>query len=468
MSWPGTLLLILSGALFEMHGFTISGPTAEAFPAPLDSHGCADLAVLDEGALTVYPDAHPDNPYALRFPQNVSAVDLFDLDGDAVVEVVAVAGDQILMWSLDEARAGAEPVTLFQAKTQLAHAPGPYPYVLGVESEGKPLLGLPGETVFELRDVTGALVASASMDIAGPHRASYGRPFSVDPARGPLLGGPDAIELDVRRSIEIEPALPVPIANIDRGGLLRRRAALSSGNATKETNLAYWPWFALALAANERTSPFAQWDVLYSRSAENGESFVRMRSPTALAKNQPRVSPPRRFPGVLLNSDSVLPDFNGDGLADLLLWSDPAPGFSINRLVRLLTAGLRPLRFTVHFFDPKRARFQPTADASLLLDADAFPPYRSENDSTPVHLLVLGDFDGDGRTDIGCAVTETVFNVWRFTDTGFAAKPEFTHTFSEPLRGVEFCEPLAPGKGSSIGLRGENTLYLLRANGQAH
>lgn len=467
MTWPATLLLLLGGALFEVHGFTVSSPSVETFPAPVDNRGCADLAVLDNDTLSIYPDALPGTPRTLRFPENVSAVDLFDLDGDGALEVIAVAGENIIVWSLDEDGAPAEPITLFQAKTQLAHAPGPYPYVLGVESEGKPLLGLPGERVFELRDVTGALIASAPMDIAGPHRASYGRPFSAEPVCGALLGGPDALELDVRRSIEIEPALPQQIANIERGGKLRRRAAPASASPANESSLAYWPWFALAVTAGARTSAFSQWDVLYSRTAANDESFVRLRSPATTVKNQPRVSPPRRFPGVLLNSERMMPDFNGDGFVDLLLWSDPAPGFSVDRLVRLFTVGLRPIRFTVHFFDPKRARFRPGADASLILDAEAFPHPRGHDEAAPLHLLVLEDFDGDGRTDLGGAVTETVFSVWRFTEAGFAATPEFTHTFSEPLRAVEFCESLAPGVGCSIGLRGENTLYLLRASAQA-
>lgn len=467
MMLPGTLLLFAAGAIFEMHAFPVTGPASEAFPAPTGNRGRADLVVMNDAALTIYPDAVPENPQTLRFPEGVSAVDIFDLNDDGAAEIIAVVKEHVLVWSLSGELAATEPVTLFQAKTQLVHAPGPFPYVLGFEAEGRPVLGLPGETSFDLRDISGALVASTPMDVTAPHRASYGQPFSAEPAHGLLLGSANALELDVRRSIEIEPALPPQLANIERGGLLRRRAAAPSANSANDSNSAYWPWFTLDAATPGKVPEFARWDILYATDAENEESFIRLRNPAAATKAASRVSPPRRFPGVLLNTESITPDFNGDGLVDLLLWSDPTPGFSIDHVVRLLTMDRRSVRFTAHCFDTKRARFSSAATASVLLDARALPRRARQENAAPVHLLVVDDFDGDGRSDLGCALTETEFGVWRFTEAGFSTMPEFSLAFPEPLHSVEFCESLAPNEGCSIGLRGENTLYLLRATAPA-
>ena len=84
-------------------------------------------------------------------------------------------------------------------------------------------------------------------------------------------------------------------------------------------------------------------------------------------------------------------------------------------------------------------------------------------DGAPLRHLVMRDLNDDGRTDIGLASGEHTYSIWLF-DEGFDAQPDFSQRFPEPIKEVAFAEELH-GRGTSIGLRGTNTLYVLHPTG---
>ena len=456
------LVLALCGALFDVSEFPLAGPASTVIPVPLDSAGCADLVVFDEGRLTIYWDAQPESALSVEPPPATSAVDFFDLNGDGAAELVLVAEERIFSWALSKDRPDSAPQELFTMKTQFARVAGPFPYVMAFKQEGKALLGLPGEGAFEVRDTAGTIVASAPMDRTAPLRASYGRPFSAEPVETPTLGDVGALEIEVTRSIEVEPALPILMTPGDRGAMARRRAAPPTLQAAKSMSVAFWPWFSLGTVPGARTGEFGQWDVLYAYEKQTGESLIRLRS-GGTGGSRPRVGPPRAFAGTLLNSAACSPDFNADGYVDLLLWDRSVPGMPLDRLAKTFIWGRRPLKFTAHYFEPKRAAFSPSVSAALLVETQL----SAQEVSGPIGALTVADFNADGRSDLGGAVGERLFNVWLTLESGFEAIPAFTCELPEQIQAVEFQERLAPEEGCSLGLRGERALYLLRPRKQA-
>ncbi|HNR33152.1 MAG TPA: hypothetical protein PKI11_19840, partial [Candidatus Hydrogenedentes bacterium] len=446
------------------HAFPIPDTPARFFVAPLTDPDVADLAVLHGHALTVYPRGLPDTPRTLPLPPETSAVDVFDLDGDDVAEVIAVAGDRIVSWSLAAAETSPTPIDLFRLSTQLADCgPAPFLYVLGVEWEGRVVLGLPRETTFELRDVAGALVGDFPLTTEAPHRASYGRPFTMQIVDPPLIGPEHALEIEVRRSIEIEPDLPRALAPPDKRAALQRRSIAPPGIATPEANPAYWPWFPLVPSQTDPVGreELARWDVLYALAdAGAGASLIRLRTPGRTPQDAPRVGPERRFPGAILNTPDRLPDFNGDGFTDLALWNPAEQWSTPNALARAAVTGRAAWRLTVHLFEPARRRFSPAPTAQLRVDAPFSWTMRARADA-PTPIIVFEDFTGDGRTDFGCATAVDEFRVWRAGETGFDPAPAFRARFAEPVHAIEFVGRFDRA-AAAVALRGEDTLFLLR------
>ncbi len=457
------ILLAVPGVLFDVQSFPAPAG-ARFFLAPLDAAGGADLVVLHDHGLTVYADGQPAGARELALPPETSALDVFDLDGDAVSEVIAVAGDRILTWSFERGESPPEPVELFRLHTQLAGCgPAPFLYVLGIEWAGRAVLGLPLETAFELRDAAGAFVASFPLTTEAPHRASYGRPFTVDTINPPVIGPRDALEMDIRRSIEIEPSLPRELAASDKHSLLARRSLPPRTAETAGNNPAYWPWFALLAKHSTAVAPqdLAQWDVLYSLADEDsGTSCIRFRMPGNSPKGAPRIGPERRFAGAVLNAPDRLPDFDGDGFVDLAVWMREERLPAANALARLAATGRASWRLVVHLFDARKRRFEPASTAHIVIDAPVAWLVNAAA-GPPAHLVLFEDFDADGHTDFGCATDADEFSVWRWDGAGIERTPVFQMRFPESLREVAFHSSREPGAGVTVGLRGSDSLFLL-------
>jgi hypothetical protein len=74
---------------------------------------------------------------------------------------------------------------------------------------------------------------------------------------------------------------------------------------------------------------------------------------------------------------------------------------------------------------------------------------------------VLRDFDGDGRTDLGCSTTQDEWSAWLFGENGFSGRPDFSTRFDEPIERVEFRTALDGGASAAVGLRTRSRLHIL-------
>lgn len=456
--------LAAQGALFDVH--TFPAPVGgRFFIAPLDGEGGADLVVLHGHSLTVYPDGLPGGAREVEMPPETSAVDVFDLDGDEITEVIGVAGDRIIAWSFEDGATSPASIELFRLPTQLAACgPAPFLYVLAMEWKGRVVLGLPRERAFELRDVTGVLVDSFPLTIEGLYRASYGRPFTADAVSPPVVGSRDALEVEIRRTIEIEPALPRELAVTDKRSLLARRSLPPRAADASARNPAYWPWFSLVTRRGDHAPPqdLAQWDVLYSIADDDaGASLVCFRTPGRAPNDAPRIGPQRRFPGAIMNTLDRFPDFNGDGFVDLALWAREERLPAAGALARVAATGRASWRIAAYFFEPRRRCFSATPTTRIIIDAP-FAWLVNATAGPPTPLALFEDFDADGRTDFGCATDVDEFSVWRCGASGFEESPAFRQRFAEPLQTIEFCKGFEPGAAAAVGLRGAHSLFLLR------
>jgi len=459
------MLMGSGAALFDVTSIPLGRPDARCFLAPADADKAADVFVLEGRRLTAYGSDAQGTPFPLVLEQGTTAFDVADIDGDGQNEVVAVCGPRILRYDLSSTQpspADTAPLpfeVLFELETQLSGAwRDPFPYVMALEREDGVVLALPCEEALELRTTDGQLAASYPVDASAEHTVSYGSPFAAWSVSPPQIGPPTALEMEVSRHLEFEPDWPDDLLPVAARGPKRMPEASVQHASLDERD---WFWFPLKVDAS------TQQRVLYAPARPGyRDTLVWIRDSAAedadLTDRHVTISPKRRYPGILIDLEEDSADFNGDGYADLLLWQAPKPPMSVDGLTRAVLGRNWPLELTVHLFSTEKKRYEPKPAAHLttLVPVTWFLTAFWE---TPMQPWVVRDFNGDGRTDLGLGNAPGRFQVWLFSEQGFAAKPDFSETFPEPITDVEFKADLDASGRTSIGLRTEKALYVLRA-----
>lgn len=470
MNLPAIVALILGAVVFDTRTIPLSTPDAHVFLMRADTDTVADVFVLTGNVLTAYPNLGANAPLVAALTEGTSVFDVCDLNGDGHAEVVAINGDSVLQYSLQETP--QPPRMLFQAKTLFSDAAlAPAPHVLVVDNGKSLLLALPCEKALELRALDGSLIASYAMGRDTPHRVSYGSPFNAWTVYPPRIGNAQAVERRVSEFIDFEPEYgndPPPVrlrsASRQRTSLTRAHDAgkgqsveIYGDGAAK--NGVSWPWFPL------RTDGSTLERVLYAHAGSDfATTLLRIRESKSkrpdIREEDVVVGPERRYPGAIIVLEDDLPDFNCDGFADILLWRVPDPGISTSALTRTLVDRTWPIRLAVHLFSPQKRRFEPrpTAEIECLIPIAWFLTAGIEG---PMRHAVLRDFDGDGRTDLGCSTGPNTYAVWFFGDGGFGGRPDFTVDFGNEISAVDFRADLDGQGCTGVGLRTANALHIL-------
>ena len=170
--------------------------------------------------------------------------------------------------------------------------------------------------------------------------------------------------------------------------------------------------------------------------------------------------PAKRYPGAPLMLDAPMPDFTGDGYADLALWHAPTPTLSPGALAKAMTSGTWPIWIRIHPFVPERGRFASRSSGGIEVRAP-LTWFLEGYGRVPLRCLVSEDFDGDGRDDLAFAAQPTLFQMWRYEQRGLSDPPFFSHRFQESLQSVaQLCDVRGDGRNSLV-LRGERSLFVL-------
>jgi hypothetical protein len=114
----------------------------------------------------------------------------------------------------------------------------------------------------------------------------------------------------------------------------------------------------------------------------------------------------------------------------------------------------------VHPYAPAKNRFEPLAVGSVKLQIPI--GWVVSNPLMPLRQVVLGDFDGDKRTDFACGTSDTSVSVW-LAASGFRTEPDETVQLPATVSHVLVAADL-DGRGKcSVILRGAKACYALLA-----
>ncbi len=442
------------GASFDVKTVAAAASNTRVFVAQADGDAAPEIFVVSGFKLTMLQDSGNRENLTYTLDDDTAVIDVLDADGDGIPELYSVVGTEIRWRSLAIGGSASTSAVLFSRDTLLARSDGgPRPYVLATRWRGRPALALPESEGLVIVSLAGEVLHRFPVDGT---RRGHPRPTYAVP---PQAGGPGALEFWVDNTFDAQ----APLEREDPSDILlmsARRASYAQARAASKLPPEDWPWFLLAPG----TDPERR--VMYALSDPGrGDTLLRMRgrrtrdAPAATAPFD--YSPERRYPGTIIVPPETPPDFNADGFADLLLWSSPRPGTSIDSLMRAAQMRNWPVRLATHVFSPTRNIYegQPVARIEVRLPlAWTLMP----KNGLPLRHLVLRDINGDGRTDIALATGRARFALWLCKSPGFFSKgPDCTAELPEPIREVALVADMGEGRPSIIALRGAKAVYVL-------
>jgi len=446
-------------AEFRTTSIQISNEGAAPFLVQADDDTAPELAIIDGSRLTIGSgDVGERDGITLDLPDGAQYFDVTDVNGDGQADVVILTGTSVAYVSLGEEGLRDALEVLFPLEDPPSpRRAEPWPRVLVIAHEGATVVAIPYETRMELRAIDGELIETISLTGDSALSAPVGSQFiawSVDP---PQIGPGNALELRVNAILQGAPQLPGrPAEDTTVGG---RLGTARQARAAADLDPDHWPWFPL------RRGGDTQQRVLYALAPpEYRHTFIRMRWPET--RDLPEVedafytSPKRRYPGIIAVDESTLPDFNGDGFVDLLLWNAPMPGTSVDSLSRAVQEQSWPLRITAHLFDAERGLYEAAPRGHIDLRAPTMW-FIERSRGVPLRHLLPRDLDGDGGTDIALASSERVFGIWLFRDR-LRASPDFTFEAPADIREVALEAPLGGDAGHIVVLRTDRAFHAVR------
>ena len=441
---------------FSVSEIAIHQPGVHVFMAQLAAAEVPVLGVLDGSFLSFYPETGLDPRITLNLRPGTSAIDIADLDADGHAEVVAIEHGRVVRYDVRRTGTAVEPQVLFETPPTM---PGraPFPAVLVVPWEGLPAVALPLAEVLQIRGISGNIAAEFRADPASPSPFRFGAPFSVHgivPAQAGAARG--SIEWVINKTTDDVPMVPEsleapPLSAPVLGRIGSPGMTRAAGSHAPET----WPWFAL------RTVPVPNERVHFALSPPDyRDTLITIRRHGSERRGIPadpsRPAPARLYPGILVPPREALPDFDGDGYTDLVLWNTPTPGTSIEGITRAMHEGSWPVMISVHLFDPAQGLFEARPNAIVRTGVPLFW-FADPEDGVPVRNLTLADFDGDRHFDLGFSTSPTSFSIWLYK-VGFPVKPSFHRTFRQS---IGECEILPSPSRPVIVLRSATAIHIL-------
>ena len=450
------------GAFFEVQTIPLE-PSAEphrpaqarTFFANADSDAIADLFIVQGSTITTVTTATGIRQTVL--PQGISAFDVADTDGDGTYEIIAVQGRSVLRLPLALQGDTPKPTTLFDADSLYELAiPSPVPTVLVVTVAGSGHTGiaLPTNGGIETHALDGTVIANHVY--AKSTSKQFDGAWLSDRDKGTLTLS--AFTSSDYVTAQDDPSKPAgPIVGEDQ---FRARSGRTNSTMSLRAAINYepvnWPWFVVKPDKSKTTRA-------YCAVEESLNTLIRMADVASDADGMPasiaKPGPERRYPGAMIPVGDTAPDFNGDGYADLPLWNAPRPGISVDALLRAVVGRNWPMTLTVHLYSPDKGRFEPMPATDVVYRV---PVTWFLTGGVPLRHYVLGDFNGDKKTDLAMCTSENEYSIWLYSD-GFAATPDETHTFSENITGVELTGDVAGNGKTSIVLRSDSHIYALYA-----
>ena len=434
-------MLTLSTTVFDVQSIPMTEPKPQIFYSQGDGQGNAAVCALAGSSLTVYFRTGEGRTLAL--PDGVGAFDIASLEEGVAPQIVCRRGKQIFAIPLAASTQRIEPVALFETENpEPGAAVLPFPRTMVISKDGRRGLVLPFEDAQEFRSLSGELLARYPNATPENPSEEDTRVYSLTGRMTPLVPGGLAFIVGddemIGTGLPDELTLAEPTSGHHEASF-RREFPLSSTDSSLRVEYSYHT---------------ETWDTLVSMPLVAPKASLPKKGEAPEKKG-----PARRYPGTIMVDREYAADFNGDGYTDLLLWSAPKPGLSIDSLIRTAIGNTWPVRLTIHLYSADKKRFDPAPVATIAMQVPVFW-FVDLGKGHPFPLWLVRDFDGDGKNDLLLPSKDSELSVWLARD-GFASTPSDKMTFLEPLERIIASSDVDLKGRTGLVIQGQSRLHIL-------
>lgn len=447
MITPLLITAALIAAPYEIYPYSAASDDAALYLLPGGEADAANIVVLDANQLAVYPANSPNAILKHQIASDTLLFDLFDTNEDGEPELYTLHPDRIVQYP-DSAK--PDKTTLFPIDPALPWTvEQPFLHPMVITYNRTPLIAMPYQNQIVLRDFEGRTISSLPKTLSDTYSL-----FTI-PVLPNQIGAPGTYEFRVDSFLTTDIQVPQEF----RATQVATEVASISPRALRESekrDLDLWPSFPLTPGPDNTER------VIYaSYPPEHVHTIIRIkrrRPPSAFTQSDPEFYTPERiYPGTIAISRSGLPDFNGDGFHDLVLWKMAIPGRSVSTLISNIQAQTWPVELTVHLYNPAKrlyaarpsARIQTTVNIQFILMRQSEAPLRN---------LSFTDLNGDGYSDISFSPEANTVATWIYGN-GFREEPDYEGTFAYPVELLSINRQGARTPAHTLLLRDVTAIY---------
>lgn len=435
MSTAPILCVIASLLGFTVDEIPVPAQDSIAFFVPIDADRDEDLCLVTRDTAYLCASASGWALRAIALPEGLAVIDAYDLDGDGRAEFIGVRNREVIRIDVPPLGESSAPQVLFSADNTYKTAEDGLPQStpLAVERSGKTCIALPQGDSLVFFDLKGTVIASLNPSTTSDMRTSLGDPFRATAITPPVLAPPGGLEFQINRSAQF---MIVPTSASTNPIRAYRPPPLTQVIESVGNPPAQWPSIPLQIKADNLDATAgtsrALLCVAFNPAPETLVCIQTQRTAVGLQTTLENViGPVRHYPGQVLLTPE-LPDINGDGLTDLLLWKAPLPGRSLDALTRAVAERTWPLYLTMHRFRSDLNRFEARTMNHLSLDLPV-TWFLDPQAGTPLRNVVLTDMDANNTTDIALSLSETTFGLWLMPGNASALEIDHRAPLARPV-----------------------------------
>lgn len=447
-----TIFSALFSQLFDRFEVPITSDSPHVLWVESGYDSTRDILIIDGYNVSLYENATQTGRTLIDIPQNSTAIDFADTNGDGRQDLIVIAGKQVIEYDLAQESVYEKKVLFETPSIFESHTGSPFSMVMVVQKDAQIVLAIPTQNELRIYDTTGEIIDRYPIGADAPYHATIGQPFQSTPLILNRAAPVGALEFTVQQTLAVKPELPQDWLPTTLSIPQLRQGTPTQLQDVASLNPNLWPWFPLENKSQTRRVSYAV------EANPDPVTLITIQRQNTPISTDDTLRPAKRFAGHIIQPASAPPDFNNDGFSDFITWISPVPKPSINVVTKMIGGGTWPLSLQVHLFDPEKQLFSPKPGAVLKVNI-TLDTILQRGPELPLDNVILEDMTADNLCDIAFSLGGNQFYIWRNITQSFV-QSNLIET-AQPISGVPLHGNLDEKGNYAIVLHAGNQLHIL-------